>query len=742
MNTYDIIYLKQQAYNYFLQELQTYFHDAKLLGKLKARLGITDDITLEKIFSDILDHKNPVNPQEKLTPNKCKRLLFAFAVSAPKCFSILSIFLDDEQLYKIHRAAANESMDFLEKYAGVRKRENKRQDTKITGETLRFHCEHRLSRKNDPQLHSHECFFNLTWDDDKKKYMALDPGLMGTLCPLATQIYRNLLVRGMRNIGISASITDKGEVQIDGIPEELCKKYSKRKDEIDGFVKAYEEKHDGIKCGKKFRAKVANACKDPKCSPAEEVKFLADFRDEIESSGWADTLRNIAQPKKEQSIAKKVIGYFQNKRLPVEFQSAIDVLRDTEKNTFGKQSSSTWFKYLHAAMIEAKDSFTYEEISEAYNARIKNKEIHITPAGEIIFNRVSAQNKKVEAVYVGTKNTKRQMPFTLSDISESENYPIARKLLQNNDNIVLVEEDKEDSYSSDLKFFAECTNRANMPVFYLNAHRATKRKKVCSGDKKISKDKKPTKPDEAQKEAPQNIARAMTFKGLSALKYSALIIVDNANFVEPDYMLKLLTATKATKSKLLLVSRKNDTKVNGFVDSLGLLKSNGLKPIDEITPMQTQPAELSFAKENLQTTKNCLQKFLQCYNSKSPAKFVCLSEAERTIFEDNLSHIRAGRLKDGLIEVYPNIARDNKETIVFVSDKCPHRLFAEITSAKDKHTHIFKTDTTAKIPPSHSNAKPQQNPPPPDTSPVPTQYSKPFEPPKLSTPEPPDFFSL
>lgn len=178
MNTFSTIKSKQQAENYFSEELRQYFDGSNIKGRLIERLGLAKNIPSEKIFTAILNNKHPVTGK-KLRPRESKRLLFSFCFSAPKPLSILAMFTDDKRLFDAHRKASNIAGDWLENFAEVRKRKGGRTDSVLTGETLRFSCEHMLSRAKDPQLHSHEVFFNLTYDKEFNAFYALDPGTNG-----------------------------------------------------------------------------------------------------------------------------------------------------------------------------------------------------------------------------------------------------------------------------------------------------------------------------------------------------------------------------------------------------------------------------------------------------------------------------------------------------------------------------------------------------------------------------------
>ena len=359
MNTFSTIKSKQQAENYFSEELRQYFDGSNIKGRLIERLGLAKNIPSEKIFTAILNNKHPVTGK-KLRPHKSKRLLFSFCFSAPKPLSILAMFTDDKRLFDAHRKASNIAGDWLENFAEVRKRKGGRTDSVLTGETLRFSCEHMLSRAEDPQLHSHEVFFNITYDKELNAFYALDPGQMGTRSKLATHIYRNILTRELNKISVPAYIDESGRVKIYGISDKLCSYYSKRSKEINKYVEDYERAHPGQKCGNRFKAKVANAFKGKKLSIAEENLAIARFKEEIEDANLDEELYRIANIEKGyvDSLWGKLISSLTKR-------NADKIVSIYEKGISQKRGCINMYDYLMGALICAKAEVSYSEIREA-----------------------------------------------------------------------------------------------------------------------------------------------------------------------------------------------------------------------------------------------------------------------------------------------------------------------------------------------------------------------------------------
>ena len=294
---------------YFTKELNGYYGNGHIDGSLKETLVITDQTVMD-VFNSIVTNKDPVTGQ-KLRPKRSDRLLFPFVVSAPKCFSVLTLYTEDVRLYDIHAKATKEAIKYMESFAGVRKRRNNQDHTERTGNTLYFVCEHQLSRANDPQLHTHVLFFNLTLDErwgvdingkPIKKFMALEPLEMCEATSEGTKMYRKTLVSEMLKIGIPAKIAENGEVEIDGITKAICKKYSKRKIQIEKIAKNYEIEISDPKWQKELRAMIANRYKDPKSTPAIERMLVNRFQNEIDDIGYDEVLDIIISGKTNTAI--------------------------------------------------------------------------------------------------------------------------------------------------------------------------------------------------------------------------------------------------------------------------------------------------------------------------------------------------------------------------------------------------------------------------------------------------------
>lgn len=511
MNTFTIIRQNEMVQSYYANELRYYINGAKLCGRLMNRLGITNQTPIQDVVASIIDNKHPIT-REQLRPNKSSRVAFSFCVSAPKCLSILYELTEDPRLLAIHKNASNISFRVLESFADVRRRKNGADYSVATCEAIWLDCTHHLSRRSEPQLHDHKVVLNITYDETEKTYKAIDPGRMGTQTKLATQIYRNEVVYGLKQIAISAKINNKGEVEIAQIPHALCEKYSTRKKDIDGFVERFLKENKEKECGKKFRAKVANEFKDPKLTPAQEVAALEKFRAEMKETKYYDILVDMVD----------------NAITPIApSKSANDILVETLKRQ--KSARINKYDFLRQVFIASDGNCNYKQIISAFNDRVKNKTINCRN-NIIQTNEVNNINTELDKVCQSYDKTLRRITPQKQEQYNSRHImsPIAQKACTNQDAMCIIKEDERNKLTFDINEICEVANYFKIPVYYLNARR------------KIQRDIKN--------------AKKISMSNVCNITKASLIVIDNATHVDEDHMLKIIKQAKSTKSKVIMIA--------------------------------------------------------------------------------------------------------------------------------------------------------------------------------------------
>src|SRR5208283_3977427 len=100
---------------------------------------------------------------------------------------------------------------------------------------------HTSSRALDPQLHTHFTVFNATFDESEWSWKALQEGGMYDAIRYGTAVYRNELAKRVQQIGYRIQPSKHG-FQIEGVSDEVLKRFSKRSQQRDAVVQELEQK--------------------------------------------------------------------------------------------------------------------------------------------------------------------------------------------------------------------------------------------------------------------------------------------------------------------------------------------------------------------------------------------------------------------------------------------------------------------------------------------------------------------
>jgi conjugative relaxase-like TrwC/TraI family protein len=213
------------------------------IGAGAERLELKQNVTREQ-FHALCENQNP-NDGERLTQRQQKedkrRVFYDFTCSAPKSVSVLAVTLDDARLVTAHEEAARIAFRELETFAATRVRKQGSQRDRITGNLTAAAFTHTSSRALDPQLHTHFTVFNATFDEMEKSWKALQAGGMYDAIRYGTAVYRNELAKRVRAIGYPIRPAKHG-FEIEGVSDEVLKRFSKRSQQRDAVVKEMEQK--------------------------------------------------------------------------------------------------------------------------------------------------------------------------------------------------------------------------------------------------------------------------------------------------------------------------------------------------------------------------------------------------------------------------------------------------------------------------------------------------------------------
>lgn len=213
------------------------------IGKGAERLGLKEIVTRDQ-FHALCENRHPA-ASERLTQRQLKegqrRVFYDFTCSAPKSVSVLAVTLADERLVAAHEEAARLAFRELETFAATRVRKQGNQRDRTTGNLAAAAFTHTSSRALDPQLHTHFTVFNATFDESEQSWKALQAGGIYDAIRYGTAVYRNELAKRVQQIGYRIQPSKHG-FQIEGVGDEVLKRFSKRSQQRDAVVQELEQK--------------------------------------------------------------------------------------------------------------------------------------------------------------------------------------------------------------------------------------------------------------------------------------------------------------------------------------------------------------------------------------------------------------------------------------------------------------------------------------------------------------------
>jgi len=162
--------------------------------------------------------------------------------NAPKGVSLLILLGGDKRLLEAHERAVDKALSFMEEYAHVRVRnEDNSISYRHTGNLVQAKFTEFFSRALEAHVHTHVPTANMTYDEERGKWYALDSRAIFKMKMAGGQIYRSEFAADVReNIGYEIeSNSESGLWDVKGVPQELKDINSSRRAEI----LEYADKH-------------------------------------------------------------------------------------------------------------------------------------------------------------------------------------------------------------------------------------------------------------------------------------------------------------------------------------------------------------------------------------------------------------------------------------------------------------------------------------------------------------------
>jgi conjugative relaxase-like TrwC/TraI family protein len=202
-------------------------------GKGAEILDLRGEVQAEQ-FTRLCAGKHPETGKKLTVREKANRRVCYFAqISAPKDVSIALLVGEDKRIEQWWQESVQETLREIEAVTETRVRVGGRRDEdRITGNMVSAVVTHDASRSLDPQLHTHLCVMNVTYDEVEKRWKGVQPSNFYRFQSFFREVSYNKLAQRMRDGGYELERSRTIGFDIKGFPASVRKQFSKRRDEI------------------------------------------------------------------------------------------------------------------------------------------------------------------------------------------------------------------------------------------------------------------------------------------------------------------------------------------------------------------------------------------------------------------------------------------------------------------------------------------------------------------------------
>jgi conjugative relaxase-like TrwC/TraI family protein len=190
----------------------------------------------EKHFSRLCEGKHPITGERLGVRDKgpLRRVCYFGQISPPKDVSIALLVGGDDRIATWWKEAVNETVKEIDAATAARIRKDGIEDqNRYTNKMVAAMVTHDASRALDPQLHTHVCIMNVTYDDVEKQWKSVQPEGYFKHQGYFREICYNKLAERMIDAGYEVERARKIGFHIKGFPVALRDQFSKRHEEIE-----------------------------------------------------------------------------------------------------------------------------------------------------------------------------------------------------------------------------------------------------------------------------------------------------------------------------------------------------------------------------------------------------------------------------------------------------------------------------------------------------------------------------
>jgi conjugative relaxase-like TrwC/TraI family protein len=497
------------------------------------------------------------NGKEKVN----RRVFYDFTISPPKSVSVLALAGADERIVEAHAHAVQLALREFEAFATTRVRVGGRSDDRSTGNFVAALFTHDTSRALDPHLHTHCVIFNATFDAAEQRWKALQNYELLRARKFAENAYYHELARQLRSCGYQVRNQARGDFEIEGVADEICRRFSKRDAEIDkALAKLLADKPELAGANlKELRARLAveHRTRKQKDLSRAELRTLWDAQ---LSESERDALRQLPIHPAKVAVPDQRIGLG-------------DAVQWAEEHLFDRHSVILECQLWQQALERARgEDFTLDELKEFTRRRsyVRSPE----RSNEITLRDVLWRELEiVQQAKAGLAACRSLVdtPLPANPKLDDEQHNALDTLLCSTNGVSLFRGGAGTGKSFVLRELVEQVQRTGKPVVVL----APQRQQVVDMER-------------AGFPSPTTVANFLLKGGLAA---GGVVVVDEAGQIGGRQMHQLLQLARERKARVIL---SGDTRQHGAVEAsdalLAIERYSGIKPVELHTIRRQDPA--------------------------------------------------------------------------------------------------------------------------------------------------------
>jgi conjugative relaxase-like TrwC/TraI family protein len=601
------------------------------------RLGLSGKVGAEA-FLRLCENLHPVSG-DPLTPRlntmrtdeyggkaTNRRIFYDFTFSPPKSVSVAALVSLDDRILEAHAQAVRSALKEFEAFATTRVRVGKADCDRATGNFVATTFTHDTSRALDPHLHTHCVVFNATFDAVENRWKALQNYELLRARKFAENVYYHELACKLRGFGYETRNLARGDFQIEGIPETVCDRFSKRDAEIDrALAKLLADKPELTGANfKALRARLAveTRAKKQKDLSQEELRKLWDSQlNETERAA-------LRQPPKDSEIT---IG---------SRMSVGEAVQWAEDHLFDRNSVALECQLWQQALEHGRgESFSVAELKELTRQRpyIRNQD---RPAEVTTREVLLRELEIVQTVKDGAANCRPlvENSYTVNPKLDYEQRLAMDALLRSTNAVSLFRGGAGTGKSFVLREMVDQIRQSGRCVVVL----VPQRQQIV----------------EMERDGFPSPTTVTSFLLKRELVDGAVIVVDEAGQIGGRQMSDLLRLARERNARVIL---SGDTRQHGAVEASDALvaieRYSGIKPVELHTIHRQNPALGRSKKESFK-----IKQYRKAVKAAAAGKLV--ESFERLDKMGAVVSCGLGEQADKLVDEYVRLAEEKASTVV------------------------------------------------------------------------------